>query len=150
MAAPDREPRRFPQILMLSALVGLAAVSGMAALTRQVAEFGPRVGDIVVFNPARPGAPDGPARITADRSGNGTCVLDVSVIQQSGGSLIVEQRGSGADRLYLTHWAGPRTSEDPTDCGKEADLVLSRAAISMLAAAAGGFGVERRPMPPPK
>jgi hypothetical protein len=87
---------------------------------------------------------DGAPRVIADRPRRASCVLDVAIIQRDGGSLVVEQRGSGPDRFYHAHWAGPRTSEDTSNCGTGADLVLSQSGINMLATAAGGFGVSHR------
>jgi hypothetical protein len=146
MTPHDSKSRRIPQIVLLAAVTLVAAVSGVAALARQVAEMGPRVGDIIAFDPAHPAVLDDLARLTAARPGGKGCVLDVGVIQKAGGSLIVEQRAAGADRLYYAHWAGPRTSDAASDCGTEADLVLSALEIDMLANAAGGFGANHMPV----
>jgi hypothetical protein len=138
MAQDDRESRRLPQILLLAAVTVLAAASGMAALARQVAELGPRVGDIVTFVPGQAASFDGRSRLIAGRPGEIGCVLDVVVIQETGGSLVVEQRDAGDGRLYRAHWAGPRTSKTAANCGADADLILSAFDMGMLAAAAGG------------
>jgi hypothetical protein len=69
-------------------------------------------------------------------------MLDLATMQKSGGSLVLERRGSEPDRLYRAHWSGLRTSQDAEDCGSQADLVLSRTDIDTLATAAGGFGVD--------
>ncbi len=55
---------------------------------------------------------------------------------------MVERRGGEPDRLYQAHWSGQRTSGDTTDCGRDADLVLSLIDLDTLATAAGGFGVD--------
>ena len=60
-----------------------------------------------------------------------------------GGSLVVEQRFPGK-RLYRVHWAGQRTSNDTSDCGDAADLLVSRFDLQLLTNAVGGAGVEPR------
>jgi hypothetical protein len=127
--------------MLLATVTVLAAVFGMTVLAQKAAQFGPEVGDLVTFNPARPAPLDNGTRLTAARSRQTSCVLDLPTIQQSGGSLVIEQRGIGPGQSYRAHWAGPRTSEDPSDCGPEADLTLSQFDIDTLATAAGGFGV---------
>ena len=138
MPARDRERRQTPQILLLAIVTLLAALSGVASLARQAAELGPDVGDIVTFKPERASALDGGARLTVGRLRQTNCVLDVDLMKHSGGSLVIEQRGAVSDRFYHAHWAGPRTSEDASDCGAEADLVLTWADMTALAAAASG------------
>jgi hypothetical protein len=145
MAADRRKTSQPPQfVLTLAAmlLALLAVVSGMVGMVHQAAELGPRVGDLVAFDPAHRAAFTSDARLTAFRPQQTACVLDLSTIQKSGGSLVLERRGSGPERLYHAHWSGLRTSRDADDCGSQADLVLSRNDIDTLAAAAGGFGVD--------
>jgi len=142
MAADRRKTSQPPQFVLLLAAMLLAVVSGMAGIVHQVAELGPRVGDLVAFDPASPAPFTSDARLTAHRLRQAACVLDVATLQKSGGSLVLERRGSGPDRLYHAHWSGSRTSPDADNCGSQADLVLSRNDIDTLATAAGGFGVE--------
>jgi hypothetical protein len=40
------------------------------------------------------------------------------------------------------HWAGGRTSDGATDCGRSADLVMNREELQLLSNAVGGPGVE--------
>jgi hypothetical protein len=142
MAADRRKTSQPPQFVLILAAMLLAVVSGMAGIVHQVAELGPRVGDLVAFDPAYRAAFTSDARLTAHRPKQTACVLDVATIQKSGGSLVLESRGSDPDRLYHAHWSGRRTSQDADDCGSQADLVLSRNDIDTLATAAGGFGVD--------
>jgi hypothetical protein len=142
MAENDPRTRQTPVILLLATATVLAAVSGVASLAREVAELGPRVGDVIVFGPTHPSPFESIARLTASRPGRAQCVLDLAIIQRSGGSLVVEQRGTGPDRFYRAHWAGPLTSEKATDCGTDADLTLSPQDMTAIATAAGGLAVD--------
>jgi hypothetical protein len=142
MAVDRRKTSQPPQFVLIMTAMLLAVVSGMVGIVHQVAEFGPRVGDLVTFDPAQRAAFDSTARLTANRLQQVACVLDVATLQKSGGSLVLERRGSEPDRLYRAHWSGLRTSQDADDCGSQADLMLSRNDIDTLATAAGGFGVD--------
>lgn len=142
MPADRRKTSQTAQTLLIVTAMLLAVASGMAGIVRQVAEIGPRVGDLVTFDPLHHVVFESSAQLTARRPGNGECVLNIATIQRSGGSLVVERRSAGADRLYQAHWSGVRTSADPNDCGRDADLVLSSIDLDTLATAAGGFGVD--------
>jgi hypothetical protein len=144
MPADDRKTSQTAQSLLIAAAMLLAVTSGMVGIVRQVGDLGPRVGDLVTFDPLHRVSFDSSAQVTADRPGSGKCMLDIATIQRSGGSLMVERRGAGPDRLYQAHWSGLRTSEDTNDCGRDADLVLSSVDIGTLATAAGGYGVDHR------
>jgi hypothetical protein len=89
-----------------------------------------------------------PERLIANRPLEPSCVLDVGMMQKSGGSLVIEERGAISANSYRVHWAGARTSEDATNCGTEADLVLSKSDLSLLFTATGEHspdeGIELR------
>ena len=152
MAADDRKNRqtakRIPNAVLLASVTLLAAASGMTGMARRAAFPGPKLGDIIAFDPARPFPFETGLRLIAGQAAQKNCVLDLDTIRRWGGSLVIEQRASAPDRLHRAHWAGPGTSEDTTDCGPAADLLLSAADVSTLAAAAGGFGAARAPGPP--
>lgn len=142
MAADRRKTSQPQQFMLVIAATLLAVVSGMAGIVHQVAELGPNVGDVVAFDPAHRAEFESNARLTAARPHQTACVLDVATLQQSGGSLVLERRGGGPDRIYRAHWSGLRTSRDTQDCGSQADLVLTQPDIDTLATAAGGFGAD--------
>jgi hypothetical protein len=148
MAADHRNSSQAPQSLLIAAAVLLALVSGITGIVHHAAELGPQVGDLVAFDPAHLAPFDSSARLTANRLDQGSCVLDVTAMQRSGGSLVLERRGSGPNRLYRAHWSGFRTSNDTQNCGSDADLVLSQIDIDTLATAAGGFGVDHATLLP--
>ena len=138
----SKNPRQPSQILLLASVTVLAAASAVIGLAQQAGEFGPRVGDMVRFDPAQTSLFDSSARLVAGRPEQASCVVDVGMVQRSGGSLVVEQRATGGVRVYRAHWAGPRTSEKATDCGPDADLVLSSADMNVLAMAASGSATD--------
>jgi hypothetical protein len=143
MASPDRKPGQIAQIVLLATAIVGAAATGAAGLVRQVEVLGPRVGDIVTFDPRRPFPFDSAVRLDVARPPKTDCVLDLGVMQRSGGSLVVEQRTTVPRRLYRAHWAGARTSMDADDCGTDGDVVLSATDINVLATASNGFGMDR-------
>jgi hypothetical protein len=134
-------------IILGMVVLALAGTIGTIGLLREVSEFGPKVGDIVSFDPLDTLSHDMRAKIDATRVGDragAACVLDVGAMHAGGGSVVIEaalpQTGSG----FRVHWAGARSSNDPADCGASADLLLSQEDIETLAMAAGGYGVAPR------
>jgi hypothetical protein len=128
-------------------VLGLAGTVGTIGLLRQVGEFGPKVGDIVSFDPHETLSPDMPAKIAATRASDRsehTCILDISAMQASGGSVVIEARQPQTSSGYRVHWAGALSSDDPANCGASADLLLNQEDIEILALAAGGYGVSAR------
>ncbi len=120
----------------------LAAI-GVVTVVSLCARSVPRVGDIIAFDSARDVPPDHDARLLVHRPNQFACVLDLSTLKRTGGSLIVEARMSGDARAIRVHWAGGRTSADAADCGETADLIVDRRDIDLLAVAAGGYGIRR-------
>jgi hypothetical protein len=124
--------------------IGLAGMVGTISLIRAVGEIGPKVGDIVAFDPTDPISADMKARVTAtptDGRPGVDCVLDVRAMHEGGGSLIIESRQPMTNHGMRVHWAGAHSANDSTNCGSAADLLLNQDDIEMLAMAAGGFGV---------
>jgi hypothetical protein len=136
MDAPEQRQRRL-QMVLLAVLTVLAAGTGVASLARQAAELGPSVGDIIAFDPARQVGFDGAAQLTAQRPGQADCILDLRLLQRTGGSLVLEGRTAPPDRLYTAHWSGGHTSNvKSADCGIDTNLTLSRLDVTALMAAA--------------
>jgi hypothetical protein len=115
-------------------------------LVLQLDEFRPKVGDIVVF---KPGSQDTdmlqmsiPATLlsTAGQPA-GECTLDPNAMATDGGSLVVESRHDEPSLQYIVHWAGAQTSPQAGNCGRDADVMVSRTDLQRLANAAGGFGI---------
>jgi len=124
--------------------IGLAGMVGTLSLIRQVGEIGPKVGDIVAFDPLDSISADMKTRIAAmptDGQPGVACVLDVRAMHEGGGSIIVESRQPMTAHGMRVHWAGARSSSDGANCGSSADLLLNQDDIETLAMAAGGFGV---------
>jgi hypothetical protein len=129
-------------VLLGMAAIALAGMVGTIGLIREVGILGPKVGDIVAFDPQDSLSSDMKARVTAipaDRAGI-ACDLDVQAMHKDGGSLIIESRQPTMNSSIRIHWAGKRTATDGTNCGSSADLLVDQDDIEVLALAAGGFG----------
>jgi hypothetical protein len=114
-------------VLLSVAVIALTGMVGTIGLIREVADIGPKVGDIVAFEPL-------------DQA-TVACVLDVRAMHAGGGSVIIESRQPMTLYGMRVHWAGARTSNDGMNCGSSAELLLNQDDIEVLAMAAGGFGV---------
>jgi hypothetical protein len=81
------------RILLGIAAIALAGMVGTIGLIHQVGELGPKVGDMVSFDPLDPISRDMHARLPAmladDRPGV-ACVLDVRAMHANGGSVVIE------------------------------------------------------------
>ena len=128
-------------VLVLAAL----AVGG-ATVAQEVDALHPRLGDIIVFHRDQRIIGDQSedlVAVVADAAGGPTqrtCRLQPKTMEAGGGSLIIEARDPGSLNHYRVHWAGPRSSNDGTNCGASADLLLNVEDIETLAMAAGGYG----------
>ncbi|MDR3536098.1 MAG: hypothetical protein P4L71_06325 [Acetobacteraceae bacterium] len=128
-------------MFVLAATIATICGMGLLELVNRAASISPRVGDIIAFSPERPIARDVAARLAVERPGSAICVLDVSAMRQSGGSLIVEERQPARNPVFRVHWSGLRTTGDDRNCGADADLVLRASDLEVLALGAGGYGV---------
>ena len=126
-------------MLLLAVASFLVMVSAVSGLTQQITMFGPAVGDIIRFDPARIGVEASEVKLTVERQDRTVCTMDLSLIGHGGGSIILERFEPGAALPWHGHWAGPRTSGDAMDCGTSADLALSSINITFLSAGAGGY-----------
>jgi hypothetical protein len=154
---PDRTAdTTWVPVLTLVATVLLTACLGSVAIL-ELEQFGPQVGAIVVFKPGTERmdlwhVSASAADDSAPASTGGTiiraCTLAPSVMAEGGGSLVVEARRMSSPPIYRVHWAGLRTSDGVRDCGREADLVLSRTDLQKLANTVGGFGVGPKTIGP--
>jgi len=145
MRANDTQSGGAGTILLGIAAVALAGMVGTIGLIRQVGELGPKVGEIVAFDPMDQMSRDTRARIAAipaDDKPGVACALDVRVMHANGGSVIVEAREPSASFGYRVHWSGERSSNDAANCGATADLLVNLDDLETLAMAAGGYGVS--------
>ena len=76
----------------------------------------------------------------------GECILDLEMLHQNGGSLIVEARVPGTSPAYRVHWAGKASSTSQFNCGSSAELTLDDTNLDLLAMAAGGWGAVHQPL----
>lgn len=145
MRANDTKSGGAGTALLGMAAVLLAGVVGTIGLIQQASELGPKVGDIVTFDPMDQMSRNMPALIAAipaDNTPGVACALDVRVMHANGGSVVVEAREPGSSFGYRVHWSGVHSSNDAADCGATADLLVSLDDLEILAMAAGGFGVS--------
>jgi hypothetical protein len=147
MQANGRDSSGLTSVILGTVVIALAGMVGTIGLLRQAGELGPKVGDIVSFDPLEALSRDMKARVPAmpaDRQHAVACVLDVRAIHAVGGSVVVEASNPEAPAGYRVHWAGTRSSDDSADCGASADLLLNRDDVEVLAMAAGGYGVSAK------
>jgi hypothetical protein len=147
MQVNDNKFSGIGSVLLGMTALALTCMIGTISLLNQVSEYGPKVGDIVSFDPTEPFSRDMRAQLTVtptDFRRGATCILDVKTMHESGGSVIIEARQPQTPLGFRVHWAGGASSSRPTDCGQSADLLLSQQDIEMLAMAAGGYGVPAR------
>lgn len=125
----------------------IASSAGMVAVARTI-DLSPKVGDILVFRSgARMAADLAFSVVIASDHLPVACKLQPAVMTSAGGSLVVE-RVLVNRRLYRVHWAGRQTSRDEaTDCGRAADLLMSRPDLQLLSNMIGGPGVVARSFP---
>jgi hypothetical protein len=109
MRANDSKSSGLGSVLLSVVAIALAGMVGTLGLIQQVGELGPKVGDIVVFDPLAAMSRDMRASLTA-MSANGqpgvACVMDVRTIHANGGSVIIEAREPRAD-FSATVCTGP-------------------------------------------
>jgi hypothetical protein len=124
-------------------LFALSAVSAIAAM----AQIRPHIGDIVSFTATDDQPTAGGTRLIVHRPDQFGCVLDLSVLSHSGGSLVVEAQSAESTGSFRVHWAGERTSADTANCGGDADLILDGQDLDILAVSAGGYGAAQKRLP---
>ena len=132
------------QAVAVAALVMAAGVAGNVAGT--YVHNAPLVGHIVAFQESATVGSDADTSLAVHRQDRSDCVIDLNVIRRFGGSLVVETQ-IGDTGMFRVHWAGPRTSNDSGDCGSDADLMVDRHELDILASSAGGYGTRQRRVP---
>jgi hypothetical protein len=130
----SRSDDRRGKWLMLAAVgLGLTVVVADAEQLESAVRL--KTGDAIVFTPVtqpmtRLQSPITVSRIAAPAAIR--CVIDPQVLEQRGGSLMIEATQFKPQLAYRTHWAGTRTSDSGQDCGASADLLLSPAQVTAL------------------
>jgi len=131
---------------LLAIVASLTGVAGAVKLAQTAVNWGPGVGDMISFDPRAVMSEDLQPQTVLARNGERECVLDLSTLHKTGGSLVIEARVPGSPPRYQVHWAGKQSSADQYDCGASAELTLDSANLDMLAMAAGGWGPRHRPL----
>jgi hypothetical protein len=143
----DHISRLLPAAIFTAAT--LLVATGAVSVISTLAIFGPAVGDIIAFDPSSDpiSAASENVRLTAGRENKASCVLDLDTITHRGGSMVLEARAPGISKGFFLHWAGERTTSDTEDCGRNADLMVDRRDIDILALTAGGYGIDQKTRP---
>jgi hypothetical protein len=132
----------------IAAATGMLVVALALDVMVRLAHTTPQLGDIVAFAPSASAPADDGARLLVHRQDQFGCVLDLNVLRRSGGSMVLETQLSVQGNNFRVHWAGTRTSDDPGNCGSDADLILDRLDLEILSLAAGGYGMHPTAEPP--
>lgn len=123
------------------AATGVVAVAmGINALLEFIHAV-PRVGDIVAFTLTSPQYGDEDTRLIVRRQDQFGCVLDMGVLRDYGGSIVVESQIGSDGKGFRVHWAGDHTSAGASNCGNEAELIVDQHDMDVLALTAGGYGI---------
>ena len=142
MTTPTNDDKLYDlfQALTGMGLVGLIVAAIIVSSLRLADGLGPRIGDIIKFDPSKKISPDLQEPITTASIGGVTtvsCVLDPRIMLASGGSLVINAKQSKPNGTFRVDWAGTRTSDSQRDCGANAELLLSKSDIVTLMLAAG-------------
>lgn len=122
----------------------LCVINGIGAATRTA----PQSGDIIAFQPTSiPAGSNDLAVAARGADGRPDCVLDLSTLQRTGGSLVVESEVAPGAGAFQVHWAGAHTTAGAGDCGASANLVVTARDLNTLASSAGGYGVTAKQRP---
>jgi hypothetical protein len=126
--------------LVAIGLIGLGASLMVGAMLRLEDSLVPQVGDIIVFGPAKKisAGVQEPITVTPTGAPNATaCVLDLRIMLESGGSIVIKATQPKPNRRYRVDWAGARTSDGRTNCGATAEFLLGQPEIVALKLAGG-------------
>ncbi len=133
------KPDEWQTLATGAAAVVLLVVTIIGASLRLATSMSARTGDIIRLSPTDPPVSDSEARVPAIIIGDGhdrVCMFNLRVMELSGGSIVIEATRFDPVLSYRVHWAGVRTSNDATDCGRAAELRVSADAIAALSMAA--------------
>ena len=137
MRANDDQSNDLRATLAGLGLVGIILMVTIVSALQLMDALGPRIGDIIRFDPARATSPVGQTSIRVTPLAGRSCKLDPSIMAASGGSLMIEATSPEPDRAYRVGWAGRRTSDGPADCGPAEVFLLSQADLIRLKLASG-------------
>ena len=129
---------------VLACLIAALLASSVAVVSAaRSIDIGPRVGDILVFHQGARMPSDWEFTVDTASEPGATCRLRPEAMAAQGGSLVVERRFA-APRTFQVQWAGGRTSQSGSDCGSNAQLIVTGDDLQLLTNAVGGAGVEHK------
>lgn len=136
-----RKPDEWQVLVTGVVAAGLLVATIIVASLRLAASMTARTGDIIRLGPMDRPVSGNEARVPARVIGavpDRVCMFDLRVMELSGGSIVIDATQFDPVLGYRIHWAGVRTSNGASDCGRAAELRVSPdviAALSMAAAA---------------
>jgi len=129
---------------MLACLIAALLASSVAVVSAaRTIDIGPKVGDILVFHQGARMPADWEFTVDTAAEPGATCHLQPQAMTSQGGSLVVERRFA-TPRTFQVQWAGGRTSQSSSDCGSNAQLIVTGEDLQLLTNAVGGAGVEHK------
>lgn len=128
------------QTLLTAAVAACLLVVTIISLSLRLAtSMSARTGDVIRLDPTDRPISDSEAQVPAIVIGDGpvrVCTFNLRVMELSGGSIVIEATRFDPTLSYRVHWAGVRTNDDASDCGRAAELRVSADAIAALSMAA--------------
>ncbi len=130
--------RRATRALLPAIVAATCAIAASIALSPilGLAHARPHIGDIIGFAPSADLPIDQDIHLLVQRPDQYGCVIDLAIIRQAVGSLVVETESGGGEKHFHLHWAGARTSADTGNCGSDADLIVDQQDLDILVLAA--------------
>ncbi len=138
----ERKLNEWQTLLTAVAVAGLLVVTIIVVSLRLATAMSVKTGDIIRLDPADQPVSDSQARLLAIVIGDApdkVCTLDLRVMELSGGSIVIDATQFSPALTYRVHWAGVRTSNDASDCGRSAELRVGADAIAALSMAAAAW-----------
>jgi hypothetical protein len=143
MEAANANNRQQIARTLLPVATGAGCMVTLLIAMTAITDFGhptPHIGDIVSFIASSGQPVDGGVLLTVQRPDQFFCELDMNILRNSGGSVVVEKEVYRAPGSFNVHWAGARTAAGSGNCGTHAELILDTHQLDLLAAAAGPKG----------
>ncbi|MBS0638447.1 MAG: hypothetical protein JSS43_01165 [Proteobacteria bacterium] len=122
-----------PMVTGAGCMIALLSAMNAVLAWRNAA---PAAGDMIAFVASGTPANQHMPRLYVETAEGARCAIDVTTIQRSGGSFLVEARLQHPADRFVLRWIGLRTAEGEADCGRDRALVVDRQQLETLVVAA--------------